>query len=191
MILIAGLGNPGARYEKTRHNVGFMILDALAKKFDVEFKEDKKKKVQIAEYTMTFEDRTGRTRLLLVKPQTFMNNSGEAIAHLVNFYKLRPDDQVWIVHDDLDIEIGTLRVRLNGSSAGQKGVKSIIDKLGTDKFIRFRVGIKPTTKQSKPAEEFVLEKFNPEEKRFIKEKINRTTQLIVKAIDKGIENTTI
>lgn len=191
MILIAGLGNPGAKYEKTRHNIGFMILDALAKNFDADFKEDKKNKAQIAEHTMTFEGRTGRTRLLLVKPQTFMNNSGETITRLVNFYKLRPEDQVWIVHDDLDIEIGALRVRLNGSSAGQKGIQSIIEKLGTDKFIRFRVGIKPPTKQPKPAEEFVLEKFNAQEKKIINKKINETIQLIVEAIDKGIENTTI
>ncbi|MBW6431644.1 aminoacyl-tRNA hydrolase [Patescibacteria group bacterium] len=188
MILIAGLGNPGSKYEKTRHNVGFMVLDHLAKNFDVDFKEDKKNKALIAEHTTTFE---GKTRLLLVKPQTFMNNSGETIARLVNFYKLHPEDQVWIIHDDLDIEIGTLRVRINGSSAGQKGVQSVIDKLGTDKFIRFRIGIKPSSKQLKPAEEFVLEKFNPQEKEIIKDKIKETSLLIVRAIDKGIEKTTL
>jgi peptidyl-tRNA hydrolase, PTH1 family len=191
MILIAGLGNPETKYEKTRHNVGFMMLDSLAENLGVEFKEIKKFDAKIAEHTMTFKDRTGRTRLLLAKPQTYMNNSGISISKLVNFYKLRPEDQVWIIHDDLDIEIGTLRIRLNGSSAGQKGIQSIIEKLGTDKFIRFRIGIKPTDGQKGSAEEFVLEKFKPEERKIINTKIEETIQLIKRAIDKGIENTTI
>jgi len=190
MILIAGLGNPGTKYEKTRHNIGFMVLDGLATKLGAELKEDKKRNAQIAEHTMTFEGRRDRVRLLLVKPQTYMNNSGEVISEIVNFYKVRPEDQVWIVHDDLDIEIGMIRVRPSGSSAGQKGIQSVIEKLGTNKFIRFRVGIKPIEKQTKPAEDFVLEKFKPEEKKIIKEKTEEVVELIIKAIDKGIETTT-
>lgn len=187
MILIAGLGNPGKKYEKTRHNVGFMVLDALANKLKCEFRADKKNKALITEHTMTFEGRTGKTRLLLVKPQTYMNNSGESISKIVNFYKLRPADQVWIIHDDIDIEIGKLRIRLNGSSAGQKGVQSIIDSLGTDEFIRFRIGIKPQGGQLKPSEEFVLEKFKISERKIMENKLKEVVDALTDAIKDGIE----
>lgn len=190
MILIAGLGNPGEKYEKTRHNIGFIVLDELAAKFGAEFKEDKKKNAQIAEHTMNFEGQAGKTRLLLVKPQTYMNDSGVAIAKIVNFYKLRPKDQVWIIHDDLDIELGTIRVRLSGSSAGQKGVQSIIDCLGTEEFIRFRIGIKPSSRQIVRAEDFVLKKFTINEKRIIENKIKEVVDIITNSVDKGIEKTT-
>lgn len=186
MILIVGLGNPEKKYDGTRHNVGFAALDHFAKKLEAEFKESKKYNSEIAETLVTFSGRTGRTRVLLAKPQTYMNNSGEAVAKLVTFYKLRPEDQLWVIHDDLDIEIGTLRIRLNGSSAGQKGVSSIIEKLGTDSFVRFRVGIKPTTGQNKPAEQFVLEKFRTKEKNIIEEEIGQLSEILLESLDKGV-----
>lgn len=186
MLIIAGLGNPGRKYEKTRHNVGFMVLDKFAENEGTSFKFSEKFNAELAEATITFPGEKKHVRVLLVKPQTFMNNSGEAIAKLVNFYKIRTEDQLMIVHDDLDIELGTLRIRLNGSSAGQKGVQSIIEKLGTNAFVRFRVGIRPEEGQTKAAEEFVLEKFRPEERKVIKNEVGQIVEELLKACDRGI-----
>jgi PTH1 family peptidyl-tRNA hydrolase len=191
MLLIVGLGNPDRKYKDTRHNVGFMVLDALADNLGAEFSKSEKFNSEIAETVLTFEGRTGRTRLLLAKPQTYMNRSGDAVSKIINFYKLRPHDQVWVVHDDLDIEIGTLRIRLKGSSAGQKGVQSIIDQLGTDEFARFRIGIGPKNNRTINAENFVLEKFDKTEKPIIDEEIKELVGTIKKAIDKGITADTL
>lgn len=199
MILIVGLGNPGKKYEGTRHNVGFAVLDKLAAEIKAQFKMSERYNAEIAEETVQFA--TKRVRVMLVKPQTFMNNSGEAVAKIVQFYKFRTDDQVWVVHDDIDIDLGTIRVRISGSSAGQKGIESIIKKLGTDKFVRFRVGIKPATdpasatansgKQTKPAEEFVLEKFRPEEKKVIEGEIKKAVEMLFECMDRGVIQTSI
>jgi PTH1 family peptidyl-tRNA hydrolase len=186
MIVIVGLGNPGTKYEKTRHNVGFMVLDKFAANTKAEFKMSEKFNAEVAETTLTFPGERKHVRTLLVKPQTFMNNSGDAVSKIVNFYKVRIEDQLLIVHDDLDIDLGTLRIRLSGSSAGQKGVGSIIDKLGTDKFARFRMGIKPEGGQTKPAEEFVLEKFRPEEMEVIEGEIDEAISELFEAADKGL-----
>lgn len=186
MITIIGLGNPGKEYEKTRHNIGFMVLDKLADEFKVEFKKTEKFNSETAEATITFPGEKKHVRVLLAKPQTFMNNSGEAVSKIANFYKLRTEDQLWVIHDDLDVDLGSIRIRLKGSSAGQKGVQSIIDKLGTDRFARFRVGIRPKEGQDKAAEEFVLEKFKPSEKKIIAEEIDETVKIINESLDKGI-----
>lgn len=191
MILIVGLGNPEKKYDKTRHNIGFRVLDAFAKLENVEFKMSEKFNSEVAEATLTFPGEKKHAKILLVKPQTYMNNSGDAVSKVVNFYKLRTEDQVIIIHDDLDIPLGKIRIRLNGSSAGQKGIQSIIDKLGTDKFTRFRVGIKPEEDQSKPAEQFVLEKFNPKEKKIIDKIINDIVKLLIESIDHGVVNTSV
>lgn len=184
MILIVGLGNPEKKYDGTRHNIGFAVLDAFAKKFGAEFKMSAKYNSEIAQGMIQFD--TKRVRFLLAKPQTYMNNSGDAVSKIVNFYKFRTDDQVWIVHDDLDIELGTIRIRLSGSSAGQKGIQSIIEKLGTDKFTRFRMGIKPEGGQRKSAEKFVLEKFKPAEKKVITQTIKEAVDLLIESCDKGV-----
>jgi len=189
MILIIGLGNPGKKFEKTRHNLGFQVLDYFADYLKLEYKFSEKYNAEMVQGMVQFD--TKRVRVLLVKPQTYMNNSGQTVAKIVNFYKFRTDDQLFVVHDDLDIAIGTIRVRLSGSSAGQKGVQSIIEKLGTDKFVRFRMGIKPKNGQSKPAEEFVLEKFRPDEKKIIDGEIKQAINLIIESCDKGAIGTSI
>jgi PTH1 family peptidyl-tRNA hydrolase len=191
MLLIVGLGNPGKEYERSRHNVGFMVLDALAKQEGSPFSYSNKFESDLTEATITFPGEKKHVRVLLAKPQTFMNKSGVAVAKLVNYYKLRTEDQVFVIHDDLDIEIGMTRIRLNGSSAGQKGVQSIIDHLGTDKFARFRMGIRPKEGQDKPAEEFVLGKFRAEEKRLINQEIKEVIAGLLEACDKGIIVTSI
>jgi PTH1 family peptidyl-tRNA hydrolase len=190
MLLIAGLGNPGDKYKDTRHNVGYMVIDALADDLGIDFKEDKKRNALIAEYTMTFEGEKKKTRLALVKPLTFMNNSGEAVAKVRKYFQI-PEDNVWVVHDDLDIELGAIRIRRGGSSAGQKGVQSIIDHLGTNEFIRFRVGIRPESGQKSSAEEFVLKKFSKKELPTIKSEVVDLVETIKKACGCGVEQTTI
>jgi len=188
MILIVGLGNPGKKYEKTRHNVGFMVLDKLAETLDVQFKMSEKYNTEIAEATVQF--KTKRVRVLLAKPQTFMNNSGEAVAKIVNFYKFRTHDQVWVVHDDLDIGIGIIRIRLSGSSAGQKGIGSILKNLATDKFVRFRIGIKSEFYKG-DAEKFVLSKFHASEQKIIDEKITEVIKILKESMDRGVVQTSI
>lgn len=152
MKLIVGLGNPGKEYEKTRHNVGFMIVDALASSWKLE----KKLQAEISEATIDAE------RVLLAKPQTFMNLSGEAVQKIASFYKIDPADVV-IIYDDVDLEFGKLRVRHGGSSGGHNGVKSVLQHLG-DEFIRFRVGVRNETVNNPIAtDKFVLAPFSSAE----------------------------
>jgi PTH1 family peptidyl-tRNA hydrolase len=133
MKLIVGLGNPGDKYKDTRHNVGFTVIDKLAHEVgsrDVKWETDSKHRSEIL--------KTGD--LILVKPQTYMNASGAAVKSLVDYYKLSSKD-VWVIHDDMDLPIGKIRIRQGGASAGHHGVNSIITALGSDDFLRFRLGI--------------------------------------------------
>lgn len=133
MKIIAGLGNPGAEYAKTRHNVGFMLIDALAAKLGV---DDWREKYD----AMVLETRIGLEKVLLVKPLTYMNESGRAIGPLLSWYKLEAEDLV-VVHDDLDIPVGTIRIRKKGSAGGHNGIKSILSHVGDEHFTRVRIGI--------------------------------------------------
>lgn len=133
MKLIVGLGNPGPHYELTRHNVGFMVIDLVADMLNTDFKLSKQR-------ALVAESRLDGEKILLVKPQTFMNLSGEAVFALLNWYKLSPQDVI-VVYDDLDLAVGRLRIRDRGSAGGQKGMSNIISLLGTEEIIRIRVGI--------------------------------------------------
>lgn len=161
MKLIIGLGNPGKQYENTRHNAGFMILDRLKHIAHFsEFKMKEKFNSLIAEGKDSSEEKT-----LLVKPTLFMNRSGEAVKALTDFYKI-PLENIFIIHDDLDINLGEYRKTDDSSAAGHNGVQDIIDKLGTQKFVRFRIGIEGTEKRKErttPGEVFVLQNFTDEE----------------------------
>ena len=131
--LIVGLGNPGPKYHNNRHNVGFMVADALGDRANIPIRR------------FEFRALIGKgdyadARLILAKPQTYMNNSGQAVSALVNFYKI-PTEKILVIHDDLDLPFGTLRMRPQGSAGGQRGVGSIIAKLNTQNFARLRVGI--------------------------------------------------
>jgi PTH1 family peptidyl-tRNA hydrolase len=133
MKIIVGLGNPGNEYQDTRHNIGFMTIDKLAKELTAEtvsWKEDGKFNALVAKIG----------EVLLVKPITFMNSSGIAVSSIMRYYKLTPSD-VWVIHDDMDLPIGKIRIRQKGSSAGHRGIDSIIAELKTDVFVRFRLGI--------------------------------------------------
>lgn len=152
MKAIIGLGNPGKQYERTRHNAGFFVLDLLAEKLNVNFKEEKKFKALVATYKNDGEN------YLLVKPLTFMNLSGEAVLAICNFYHLGPQD-LYIIHDDLDLPVGKLRIRTSGSSGGQKGMKNIMDLIHSQELKRIRVGIS----NNKQIKDYVLTKINSEE----------------------------
>ncbi|OGB74547.1 aminoacyl-tRNA hydrolase [candidate division Kazan bacterium RBG_13_50_9] len=135
MKLVVGLGNPGKRYERTRHNVGFMMLDSLAKDLGIKFKENKARKVLFAK----------TDNIELIKPQTFMNRSGMPLSAIAKKHNVAPKD-ILVISDDIDMELGKLRYREGGSSGGHRGLQSIIDHLGANKFPRLKVGIgRPNT----------------------------------------------
>lgn len=133
MKLIAGLGNPGKEYEKTRHNSGFMAMDLLAEKCSETLRTEKWNAL------ITKTNISGEP-VILMKPLTYMNESGKAIAQAVHFYQIEPGD-ILIMHDDMDLPVGSVRIRKKGSAGGQKGMKSIIDALGTDEIARIRIGV--------------------------------------------------
>ena len=169
--LIVGLGNPGLQYAKNRHNIGFMVLDELAKYLSTTF--------LARGNTHLAEARIGSGKLFLLKPQTFMNLSGHAIVPFMRFHKLEPN-QVLVIHDDLDLPFGRLRVRTGGSSGGQNGVKHLTEQLGTDAFVRLKIGIsRPPAAWSVP--NWVLSNFAPEElpllEQIIKISIDTTTTI--------------
>ena len=133
MFLIAGLGNPGKEYENTRHNAGFMVLDALADKLGADISEKKHK-------ALCGKAVIGGQKLILLKPQTYMNSSGESIRAAADYYKVDPED-ILVVYDDISLAPGQLRIRAEGSAGGHNGIKSIIAHLGTQEFPRVRVGV--------------------------------------------------
>jgi PTH1 family peptidyl-tRNA hydrolase len=166
MKLIIGLGNPGKKYENTRHNVGFLAIDRIVEKMAqkdirIDFKLDKKFEAEIAKFKLKDED------IILVKPQTFMNLSGNAVKKIVDFYKLNPSKDLIIVYDDIDIPLGKIRIRQEGSSAGHNGLQSIIDQLGTDSFMRVRIGIGRPSNELIKIEDWVLQALTDTEKELL------------------------
>jgi PTH1 family peptidyl-tRNA hydrolase len=162
MKLIVGLGNPGKQYENTRHNVGFMVLDRLREIANFpDFQMSEKFNSFIAEK----KDDSGE-KILLAKPMQFMNRSGEAVRALKDFYKV-PLENITVIHDDLDINVGEYKISEDSSAAGHNGVQDIIDKIGTQKFKRIRIGIEGAEKRADrgeiPGDIFVLQKFTDEE----------------------------
>lgn len=172
--LIAGLGNPGREYAGTRHNVGFMVLDLLARQLRAEWKEDKARKGALA---------TARG-VLLVKPQTYMNNSGECVGALMRYFKLRPE-QVLAVYDDISFPVGTLRLRAAGSAGGHNGMKSLIAHLGSEQFPRLRIGI--GAPGQKEMVSHVLGQFRPDERPLLEETLTRATEAALAALTQGFD----
>lgn len=167
MKIIAGLGNPEKKYELTRHNAGFMAVDVLAKELGESWKKEKKFNTEII--------KTGD--IILAKPLTYMNLSGEAVQKILSYYKLNVKDLI-VIHDDIDIALGKYKISADSRSAGHNGVQSIIDALGTKNFKRIRVGIKTEKKEKIPVDKFVLQKFKKEEL----EIINQITKKIINEI---------
>jgi len=177
-FLIAGLGNPGQEYRNNRHNVGFMVLDQLAIRLGVKFSRLESKALTCKT------DYEGR-RIILTKPHTFMNLSGGAIRALVHYYKA-PLDQILIAYDDVDLPLGTLRLKPAGGSAGQKGMASIIEKLGTQDFPRLRVGIgRPPGRMDAAA--YVLQDFTNAEKKVLDPTLDTAVDAILTFITEGLD----
>lgn len=165
MYLIIGLGNPDKKYDRTRHNIGFTAVDFLVETFGLEkFKLQDKFKSAISL------GQINEQRVIIAKPQTYMNNSGRAVQLLKNYYKIQNEDLI-IIYDELDLPLGKIRLRQDGSSAGHNGIKSIIDYLTTDKFYRIRIGIRNKDADKIPANKFVLSRFSFFEKRKLAKKI--------------------
>ena len=186
MKLIIGLGNPGEEYENTRHNVGFMIVDAIAAKEGDKFSFEKKFNAEVAK------SRFNDGPIVLAKPQTFVNKSGESVRKLKLFYKTKPQGIV-VVHDDLDIEFGNFKMSLGKDSGGHRGVQSVIDNLKTNKFWRLRIGTanrklktardQNTLKAKKESVgDFVLSKFTPAEQTELKKVIKKALERLSSAI---------
>ena len=152
---MVGLGNVGNRYAQTRHNIGFMVVDRLAAELGATWREESKLKAFIATAELSSE------KIVLVKPTTLMNNSGQTVQRVVQLYKLAPSN-VWAVCDDLDTDFGQFRVRLGGSAGGHQGVSSMIQHIGSD-FHRLRIGISMNDRAAEPSEVYVLRAFNPSE----------------------------
>src|SRR5690625_1604391 len=154
MKCIIGLGNPGAKYEKTRHNIGFIVIDELIGRFNLNFTKTKFKCTYDVEFV-------GQEKVLFVKPQTFMNLSGEGVRPLLDFYKVKPED-VLVIYDDLDLPTGKIRLREKGGHGGHNGIRSLIDHLGTKEFKRLRIGIGRPTNNT-PIVNYVLQPFSKAE----------------------------
>lgn len=182
MKLIVGLGNPGTEHEKTRHNIGMICLDYVLaeelKKLDFsDFQENKKFHALVAEGQINGE------KIILAKPMTFMNNSGQAVQALAGYYKIETKDVV-IIHDDLDFELGRVEVQTNRSAAGHNGVKSVIEQMGTQEFTRIRVGVaKKMNQRQGETKSFVLSKFGLMERR----KLAMVKKLVAEAVLKILE----
>jgi len=177
MLLILGLGNPGKKYESTRHNAGFFILDKIKERWKLpDFKFNKKINAQISKGKI--EDK----EITLIKPETFMNLSGESARKALAFWKLAPKD-IMVIHDDIDIPLGKYKIARDSRSAGHNGVQNIIDALGTQKFTRLRIGIKNTDLNFKISpEDFVLQKFSDKERLEIEKISSGFLQEIIKII---------
>lgn len=175
--LVVGLGNPGREYAQTRHNIGFMLIDRLAVRLNAQGMKLQSKAIVL---TAQYEGR----KLLLAKPQTYMNLSGQAVQGLVRFYKL-PLEHVLVAHDDLDLPFGTIRIRPGGSAGGQKGVQSIITQLGTTNFPRLRLGIdRPPGRMD--AADYVLQEFSQQELLAVSETLDRAADAVLTWVKEGL-----
>ena len=180
--LIVGLGNPGSNYEKTRHNVGFMAIEALSRAWQIPLSENRKFQGIVGEGTYS------GNKIRLLKPLTFMNNSGQSIRAVLNWYKLAPES-VLVIYDDMDLPLGRIRLRLSGSAGGQNGMKSAIVHLGTQTFPRLRIGIgsPKAAPGDKDAVSHVLGSFSGAEAKLIPEVLDLTVGAIELSLKQGVE----
>ncbi|MGC8852759.1 MAG: aminoacyl-tRNA hydrolase [Hydrogenobacter sp.] len=172
--LLVGLGNPGKKYEKTRHNVGFMVIDQLAKKL-------KLKDYQEECLSHVYKAKIGGREVLLAKPQTYMNNSGIAVVNLLEEHNISPEEMI-VIYDDLDLPLGRLRLKLEGSSGGHHGVESIIKEIKTEKFPRLKVGI-GRPKDKSQVVNYVLSPFSEEEEQILYTVLERSRECLMRCIE--------
>ena len=175
--LVVGLGNPGEKYENTRHNVGFLTVDELAGRLDIP--------VQKLKYrALTNTARLGGAPVLLMKPVTFMNLSGEAVGQAAAFYKI-PPERVLVISDDVSLPLGKLRIRKSGSAGGHNGLKNIIQHLGTDAFPRVKIGVGQKPHPDYDMADWVLSKFTGEDKKVIAQAVERAADAVACYIQEG------
>ena len=179
--ILVGLGNPGLRYEFTRHNIGFRIVDSLARDMGTEFKKVK------SYYSLISRGTINNHKVMLIKPQTFMNLSGRAVSKVVSYYKI-PLRDLLIVYDDLNLELGQIRIRKKGSAGGHKGMESIMQYLNSEDIPRLRIGIgNPSVNFNFDCVSYVLSNFNNDEEDKIEEVIQLSTEAIKTIIEDGFE----
>ncbi len=166
--IIAGLGNPGTQYEDTRHNCGFMAAETIAEDHNTAIKRLKFK-------SLTCEVQLGEKRCLLMKPSTFMNNSGEAVEEAARFYKI-PPEKIIIIYDDINLDVGKLRIRSKGSDGGHNGMKSIILHLNSDKFPRIRIGVGKKPHPDYDLADWVLSRFTKDEGKLLEPSLKNAAQ---------------
>jgi peptidyl-tRNA hydrolase, PTH1 family len=180
LSLVAGLGNPGREYDQTRHNIGWVVLDALAKKHGLTWKHVSQFEAQVARWDLG----ASRTRWLL-KPQTFMNASGRSVSAMARYYKIEPA-AIAAVYDDLNIDLGLVKVTASGSAGGHNGVASLLEHVG-DGFIRYRIGIGPKQPPQLELSDFVLGKFTPEQQTLVTQKLDHYVQGLDLLLSRGVE----
>lgn len=205
MKLIVGLGNPGEKYQTTRHNLGFQVVEHFLKDFssviDTKWTDEKKFKAELA--VIDWQPKKGAAeRVILLKPQTFMNLSGAAVHAVTEYYHIDADD-IWVIHDELDLPLGSLKIRTGGSSAGHKGVQSVMDHLGTEKFWRFRMGIGEShapvredgekvhaigSTKIRDVEEYVVGDFSSKEVSDVKKMVKHTVDSLITALEKDLHS---
>lgn len=179
MNILVGLGNPGEKYEKTRHNIGWRVLDAIASAHDAVFSYEKKWNAEVAK----------AGNILLVKPQTFMNNSGEAVRPIMDYYKCEPQDCI-VLYDDKDVLFGTIRLRSTGSAGGHNGMKSLIQYIGTQDFSRVRIGIADPESPITDTAQFVLARFTADEETHMPAIITASTKAVQSILQDGLDTKT-
>lgn len=198
MYLIVGLGNPGEKFTNTRHNLGFEVVDALARKLGergqgegLSWDRQEKFKAEIIKMNFTLD--ASPLPLILAKPQTFMNLSGMAVESIAKYYKI-PVEKIIVIHDELDLPLGHIKIRVGGSGAGHHGVESVMEMLGDEKFIRVRLGISTWQAISGEhkhaafnAEKFVVDKFVDNEKSKVKAMIKRAVKAVEAIVELGVE----
>jgi len=178
---VIGLGNPGSKYEFTRHNIGFRIIDSLARDMGIEFNKVK------SYYSLISRGMINNHKVMLVKPQTFMNLSGRAVNRVVSYYKI-PLQDLLIVYDDLNLELGQVRIRKKGSSGGHKGIESIMQYLNSEDIPRLRIGVgNPSVNYNFDCVSYVLSNFNNDEEDKIAEVIQLSTEAVKTIIEDGFE----
>lgn len=177
MYIIAGLGNPGSKYENTRHNMGFKAIDAMASEFGIDVNRAKFK-------GLIGEGRIGSEKVILLKPQTYMNLSGQSVREIMNFYKI-PEENLIVIYDDFDLPIGLIRVRKSGGPGTHNGMKSVVQELGSRKFPRVRVGIGSSDGSTI---QFVIGKVGKDEQQILNEAAEAAASAAADIIRIGIEN---
>jgi len=182
MKLIIGLGNPGKKYNRTWHNIGFLAIDNIAKSFSfTNFKIENKFKAEIA---------TGQiesTKVILVKPQTYMNESGQAVSAISKYYKIEPKDII-VIHDDIDLPIEKIRITIGSSAGGHNGIKSIIQYIKTKEFVRIKIGVATTKKEKIESADYVLSRIGLLQSKKVKEVIKKATSAVTEVASVSLES---